>query len=454
MSDQQDLDIQLQRARDLMAIGDDEAAKRVYVKVLQHDPTHFAALNELATLAYAGGYRSAARLAYQQAVEHHPDNPIGRINLANLLLDTGDAAGAKQQLEAVLKINANLAEAHQGLARALTELGDAAAEQHWQKGFSGHALVKKPFRGIGDGVKLLLLVAARGGNIPTQLWVDDRHFDMTVVYCDFHDPATALPEHALVFNTIGDADICQQALAGAEQLLSRTSAPVINPPQRVKVTGRAEIARRLADLADVIVPEIREISRGALTTADDLHFPFLLRKPGFHTGQHFHYLADRDALTLALDSLPAGDLLLIQYLDARGPDGLARKYRVMFIDGVAYPVHLAISSNWKVHYFTADMATNAVYRQEERRFLDDMPAVLGTRAMAALAAISMTLGLDYAGVDFALAPDGSVLLFEANATMVIVPPDPDPIWDYRRAAIDRVLTAAKTMLARRAGPTS
>jgi hypothetical protein len=109
-------------------------------------------------------------------------------------------------------------------------------------------------------------------------------------------------------------------------------------------------------------------------------------------------------------------------------------------------LHLAISADWKVHYFTADMASNAAYRAEEQRFLDGMPAVLGPRAMAALRGIGETLGLDYAGVDFALAADGSLLLFEANATMVVSPPDPNPIWDYRRAAVERVLAAVRRML--------
>ena len=51
-------------------------------------------------------------------------------------------------------------------------------------------------------------------------------------------------------------------------------------------------------------------------------------------------------------------------------------------------------------------------------------------------------------MDFALSPDGSVLLFEANATMAMVPPGPDPKWDYRRA-IDAALKAASDMLERR-----
>jgi hypothetical protein len=107
---------------------------------------------------------------------------------------------------------------------------------------------------------------------------------------------------------------------------------------------------------------------------------------------------------------------------------------------------LAISADWKVHYFSADMARNAAFREEERLFLKNMPAMLGTRAMAALEQIGAVLDLEYAGIDFALAPDGSVLLFEANATMVVFPPGPEPMWDYRRAAINDVMEAATRML--------
>ena len=131
---------------------------------------------------------------------------------------------------------------------------------------------------------------------------------------------------------------------------------------------------------------------------------------------------------------------------------MARKYRVMFIDGVAYPLHLAISAGWKVHYFTADMSRSSAHREEERRFLEDMPGVLGARAIQALGQIRATLGLEYAGIDFGLAPDGSLLLFEANATMVVSAPGPEPMWDYRRDPINRVLRAATQMLLRRAVP--
>jgi hypothetical protein len=139
-------------------------------------------------------------------------------------------------------------------------------------------------------------------------------------------------------------------------------------------------------------------------------------------------------------------LLVIEYLNARGADGNARKFRVMMIDGQIYPLHLAISRNWKVHYFTSDMADKPDHRAEEAMFLTDMRAALGDTAMMALEQIRDALGLDYAGVDFGLAPDGMLLLFEANATMVIAVPDADERWTYRRAAINRIIDAVVAMI--------
>ena len=81
-----------------------------------------------------------------------------------------------------------------------------------------------------------------------------------------------------------------------------------------------------------------------------------------------------------------------------------------------------------------------------------MPAVLGPRAMAALGYIAEALGLDYAGVDFALGADGALLLFEANATMVIIPPEPEPVWDYRRQPAARALAAAQKLLGEKSSP--
>jgi hypothetical protein len=441
----------LESARGLTRAGEDEAARRAYLEVVRADPTNVYALIELGNLALAGGFRSAAKSAYAEAIKHHPSNAVARVNLGNLLRADNDSAAAKLQYEEALAIDAHLHEAHQGMAWVLKDVDHDAAERHLQMGFVGRALVTKPYRGAGSGIPLLLLVCARGGNIPTELWINDRRFTIHAVYPEFYDPRVALPPHALVVNAIGDADLCPLALSRCEEVLAHSRAPVINRPIRVQATGRAQIARRLGVIPGVKAPRIDTVHPNAVLTADNLQFPLLLRRPGFHTGEHFVYVSNRAALPKAIDSLSAGqDLLLISYLDARGADGMWRKYRVMFVDGVLYPLHLAISTDWKVHYFSSAMAQSPVFREEERRFLEDMPAALGAAAMAALRQISVALDLEYAGMDFGLAADGSILLFEANATMVVFPPSGDSMWDYRRAAIDAVLEAAGAMLAKRA----
>ncbi len=445
------LDELLRRARALAMKGEDDAAKEVYVDVLRADPSHFAALNELGVLARASGHRSAARTAFTRSVLVHPRNPVGHVNLGNLLLEEGDPEAARPCFEAALAHYPDFPEAHQGLARALTETGEtAAADSHWRAGFHAHAVVTRPYRGTGPGIPLLLLVSARNGNMRTETWINDRRFALTAIFAEFFDPSQPLPPHQLVVNAIGDADLCEPALRRAEEMVGRTAAPVINHPARVRMTGRLNNARRLSKVPDVIAPEVRLLGRAELLNASGLHFPLLVRAPGHHTGKHFAYVRDRAELPDVIATMPGEALLAIQYVDARGPDGNARKYRVMFVDGVLYPLHLAISANWKVHYFTADMASNESHREEERRFLDDMHAVLGERAVSALEGIRTVLGLDYAGIDFALAPDGSVILFEANATMVVVPPGPEPVWQYRRRASDAVLEAVTRMFSRRA----
>jgi hypothetical protein len=59
--------------------------------------------------------------------------------------------------------------------------------------------------------------------------------------------------------------------------------------------------------------------------------------------------------------------------------------------------------------------------------------------------------LDYGGIDFALSQNGEILLFEANATMVVEQPDGDPRWDYRREAVERIHAAVRDLLLTGAG---
>jgi len=383
---------------------------------------------------------------------------MSRVNLANLLIKNGQFEPAREHLEQALRIDCNFRPAHAGLAFVLPRLGELElAARHGRIAFRRQCIVGAADRGDhgeGSPIPVLELIYTRGGNVRIQSFLNNRIFQRHLVAAEFYDPAMPLPPHRLVVNAIGDADLAGAALEGAAALLAHTDAPVINPPSAVMATGRAAIARRLKAVGGVRTARTEMVDRELLAAPDAVTrlaglgfaFPLLLRSPGFHGGEHFVRLESPEELPQALEALPGRELLAMEYLDARGLDGKCRKYRAMMIDGQLYPLHCAVSRHWKIHFFSADMADSPEHRAEDAAFLADMPAVLGPRVMSALHSIQSALGLDYGGIDFGVDRRGNLLVFEANATMVILPPGADAKWNYRRPAVERVCRAVHAML--------
>ncbi len=331
------------------------------------------------------------------------------------------------------------------------------AAAHLARALDLRSFVTLPFRGSVPVARVLVLQSILAGNVLMHRFLNDRLFAVHVLLVEFWQPGTPLPEHDLVFNAIGDADVRQEALAQAERILQHTSAPLLNPPSAVLPTSRASNADRLRLLPGLRTANTARVNRSDLA-ADSLaevllrhrlSFPMLVRAPGFHMGQNCLLVHEEAQLHEALEQLPGDELLLMEYLDARSPDGCWRKYRVLFLDGQLYPVHLAVSRHWKVHYFSAEMAGSAPHREEDAQFLAGMQAVLGLVGIATLDRLQRALGLDYGGVDFGLGADGRILLFEANANMAVIRPPGEAIWEYRRPAVERIYEAFHRMLLHR-----
>ena len=429
-----------------------EKAKSAFLEAIRIMPTHFGAWVNLGNLLFETGYVSAAHTAYTAAAAYHPGEASAHVNLGNVLLHMGNSDAAQTHFRTALDIDPEFPEAHQGLASAYHRQGNPdKADYHRIRGFGGKPLLFVPCRGAGKPASLLILASSREGNVPWRFLVDQRLFEATIVAVECFEPLQALPEHSLLFNAIGDADLCREGLEIACMLAGRSAAPLINPPGAVLKTGRLDNAARLAKLPGVIAPDIRLLSKAALLSESDLAFPLLLRSPGFQGGNYFLRVDDHDALKPALSELPGEELFVMTYLESRQEDGLFRKFRVMSIDGALYPVHMAASRQWKVHYFSSDMAENASCRKEEEAFLNDFTAYLGAAKVSALEGVARSLGLDYCGMDFGIDRDGRLLLYEANATMSIVAPTSEKTWDYRRPAITNALMAARRMFAERLG---
>jgi glutathione synthase/RimK-type ligase-like ATP-grasp enzyme len=412
----------------------------------------------MATLSIGEDKVSIPMISVEAALSD-PYGPLGCVYDGTLLLKSGQHVKAREKYEQALRSDPSCKQAHAGLYYAWKALGNKhKAATHLGKALQLPAIVPLPYSGGASPTSVLLLWSINSGNVLFQRFLEGSTFKTHLVILEFYERSTTLPPHQLIVNAIGDADVHGDALAAAETVISVSSAPVINSPATVYATGRCDNAQRLSSISGVVTPKAITLSREILESSDiatrladyGFHFPLLLRAPGFHMGKHFVRVGDAGELTDAVAKLPGKDLIVLEYLDARGADGFARKYRAMMVDGHLYPVHLAISSDWKIHYFSAEMANHPEHRAEDAAFLSDMEAVLGCKAMAALKQIQSTLGLDYGGVDFGLNKDGEVLLFEANATMGVAPPDPNPIWDYRREAIDRIYAAVRQMMTSRA----
>ncbi len=400
---------------------------------------------------------SADLLAMAQKAARLPD--LGAAG--SRLLAEGKIEEAEAFYRQMLRNDPASKAAHAGLYCAYFARGDRhRAAAHLGRAMQWPAVVTLPYRGEGEPAPVLLLLSVNAGNSLVQRFLHDRIFQTYVLLVELYREEIALPHHRLIVNAVGDADVRAEALAEVKRILARSSAPVINPPDRVLATGRCDNARRLGGIPGVLAPQSAMFARERLmaaTAAQELReqgfqFPLLVRSPGFHMGHNFVRVEAAGELSAAVDGLPGDELLVLQYLDGEGADGNTRKYRVLFVGGRLYPVHLAISKHWKIHYFSADMEEHPEHRAEEARFLSDMPGVLGPKVMRTLRRIEETLGLDYGGIDFGLNAQGQVLLYEANATMAVYHPKPEPKWDYRRPAVETIYAATRELFLTKANP--
>ena len=427
-----------------------EAASLDFERASALSPGRAAILVNLANSYAELGRLDAAEQCLRRALALLPRCREAMASLGSVLVKQGRLADAEAPCRAALALDPQLIGAHQNLSVILAVTDPAAARAHRDTAYRCQQIfvegAPRPERTI------LVLAAADAANVPLQHLMPRARVTLIHWYIEYAtaDQDRALPPHDLVFNAIGDPDLAPDVAPAVARLLRERGTRVLNPPAKVALTRRSDLPGLLEGIPGIVVPPVvrhagaRESLARAAARAG-ISWPVLVRPLGSHGGAGARKL-DRADMWAA----PPGAMsYLTQFVDFVSADGWYRKYRIIFVEGRPYPYHLAISRDWLVHYWTAGMEHGPARREEERRFLAEPDAALGAAAMTALGLIGTRLGLDYAGIDFGILPDGRILVFEANATM-LVHPEHEACFAYRNPAVLAIQSAFDAMLERRA----
>lgn len=313
----------------------------------------------------------------------------------------------------------------------------------------------------GDGLRVLV-IATHGdlmANTPIDFLLETSNAHQELI---FVDAATAdlddLPAHDVAFMAVGEAPENAAVLARLEALLASWPGPIMNnAPARVRALTRDGVARLFEGSTHVLAPTTVQVSRAE---ADALargtrplesflpgaSYPLIVRPIGTHAGTGLDKVASPEALLDYLAREQAASLYLAPFIDYASADGLYRKQRIAFIDGVPYASHLAISEHWIVHYLSAGMMENAARRAEEALWMERFETDTARRMAKAFAEVQRAVGLDYFAIDCAEMPDGRLLLFEADVAMIVHALDGADLFPYKKPAMDRLFKAFHSAL--------
>jgi len=471
----------------LQTRGDDSGAVPLFETAVALQPGFAPAANDLGASLHRLGRRAQALAAFERAIAADPDFVGPRFNRATALAEMKRRDEAVAGFQDVLARDPSSREAWYSLGVTLTDLGrldlaeracrqaialdpayDDATTQLAQVLERAHrgdeaaqvllehgrrlGVVVRPSTGEGKR-RVLIIAGAASCNVRASYLFDAARYSTVAIHLPPSDPdaaaalAATLPPCDIAFNAIANMDRAGPFLETAEALIGRLGCPVLNPPAKVARTRRDSTPLELAGIPGLEVPATRRVGRDELAALDiPVGVPVLVRPTGSHGGEDLVRVGDRAEMAALLAALPHPEFYLTPYVDYRSPDGMYRKYRLIFVDRRVFPYHLAVNQDWLVHYFRADMEHQAALRQEEEAFLEDWRSVFPGRLGEAVEEVARRLDLDYAGIDCSITADGTVLLFEANASMLVHLHDPTETFAYKYRAVPRIFAALDRMV--------
>ena len=289
----------------------------------------------------------------RRAVQLDPGNKEAQANLGSILVRLDRLLEAEAPCLAALAIDENLISPRQNLSVILAERDPVTARNHRDRAY----LSKQVFlnEAVTEQRRILILTAADAANVPLQHLLKRERYTVIRWYVEYATPqqATTLPSYDLVFNSIGDPDFIPVLPAEATKFIEDLGNHLLNRFDCVERTARQALPALLGAIPNTRIPAVLRCEHAGVELAriigtSAMALPVLMRPVGSHGGKG---LVKIDHLDEFID-LTADGYFLTEFVDFRSQDGWYRKYRAIFVDGEAFPYHLAISLNWLVHYWT------------------------------------------------------------------------------------------------------
>ncbi len=256
----------------------------------------------------------------------------------------------------------------------------------------------------------------------------------------------ALPPHDVAI--VAASESAPGALQALAPIYAAWPGPILNDPARILPMSRDWLFQALSGLPGVLAAPTWRASRGELERGIPGSYPVLLRPLGSHAGHGLAKAESPAELAGFLRDAEGDSFYVSRFVDYRGKDGWYAKYRIAFVDGAPFLCHRAASEHWMVHYLNAGMDGDAAKRAAEQHAMESFEAGFAARHQVGLAAVAAAIGLDYFSIDCAEAPDGRLLVFEADVAAIIHSMDPPDLYPYKAASMQRCYDAFGAMLRR------
>jgi hypothetical protein len=388
---------------------------------------------------------------------------IGFAKLTTMAFEGADLRPLRDQL--IGKLADGTAGAGEGLDLSLIAqlLGDKQTGMAIQaEVLAFHQLYRSPCSSEKPKLRVLALAAAidMGGNTPIEFLLENSGIELRTLYVvSGVDLPAPLPEHDVAIVIASDSEECREALRKIDAMALRWPRPLLNLPRHVRNLDRDKLHRLLRGIGGLDIPATISVSRAELVSisesqtdicsiADELKFPIIARPRGTHAGVGLSRIDDGAALARYLAERAEQEFFAARFVDFSSPDGLFRKYRIVFVAGKPYACHMAIADRWDIWYLNAGMALSAAKRLEEERFMRDFDQDFARRHRNALATVVERVGLDYFTIDCAENKNGELLIFEADNTAVVHNMDSPEIFPYKPPQMRKIFEAFAAMLYR------